>query len=164
MNGKATLLPWLADGPPIRGMDFFNFTLGPKEVMLLHLSGTLGNNLSAPTVVANFLKTQTTIDRVKIFVDANPNILNAFADTRIAIEIVGLKDLRSSILCLYHAPVPGGACPMPLVIDEDEPLVQETCHFVDLCWELDLQTTARLWIPMPSGKDFDAFSSESARD
>lgn len=33
-NGKASLLPGLADGPPIHRMDFFTFTLGPKEVTL----------------------------------------------------------------------------------------------------------------------------------
>ena len=38
--------------------------------------GTVANNLPPPSQVANFLKTQTTIDRVKIF-DANPDILKA---------------------------------------------------------------------------------------
>ena len=43
--------------------------------------GTVANNLPPPSQVANFLKTQTTIDRVKIF-DANPDILKAFANTK----------------------------------------------------------------------------------
>ncbi|PON32681.1 Glycoside hydrolase, partial [Trema orientale] len=78
------------------------------SLLLLYLSaagdaigvnyGTLANNLPAPAAVANFLKTQTTVDRVKIF-DANPDILRAFADSGIAVtvtvgngEIVGLTD------------------------------------------------------------------------
>ncbi|XP_050209129.1 glucan endo-1,3-beta-glucosidase-like [Mercurialis annua] len=48
--------------------------------------GTLGNNLPPPSQVANFLKTQTTIDSVKIF-DTNPDILRAFADTGIAVTV-----------------------------------------------------------------------------
>uniref|UniRef100_A0A7N0TL93 glucan endo-1,3-beta-D-glucosidase n=1 Tax=Kalanchoe fedtschenkoi TaxID=63787 RepID=A0A7N0TL93_KALFE len=48
--------------------------------------GTLGNNLPPPNVVANFLKTKTTIDRVKIF-DANPDILRGFANSGIALTI-----------------------------------------------------------------------------
>lgn len=62
--------------------------------------GTLGNNLPPPAQVANFLKTQTTVDRVKIF-DANPDILQAFAGSGIAVtvtvgngEIVGLTDIK----------------------------------------------------------------------
>ncbi|PON66362.1 Oxoglutarate/iron-dependent dioxygenase [Parasponia andersonii] len=94
--------------------------LNPQR--LLYLSGILTNNFLAPTMVANFLKTQITINRVKIFVNANPNILNVFPNTRIIIEIVGLKDPRSSRSYLYHTLVLGGACPMPLIIDEDEPL------------------------------------------
>ncbi|BAT83791.1 hypothetical protein VIGAN_04101500 [Vigna angularis var. angularis] len=37
-------------------------------------------------MVATALKTQTTIDRVKIF-DANPDILYAFADTEISVTV-----------------------------------------------------------------------------
>ncbi|GMH30592.1 hypothetical protein Nepgr_032435 [Nepenthes gracilis] len=48
--------------------------------------GTLGDNLPPPAQVANFLKTQTIIDRIKLF-DANPDILRAFADTGIAVTI-----------------------------------------------------------------------------
>lgn len=64
--------------------------------------GTLGNNLPAPTQVANFLKTQTLIDRVKIF-DTNPDILRAFANSGIAVtvtvgngDIPRLTDLREA--------------------------------------------------------------------
>ncbi|KAJ7975809.1 glucan endo-1,3-beta-glucosidase-like [Quillaja saponaria] len=55
--------------------------------------GTLGNNLPAPAVVANFLKTKTTITGVKIF-DTNPDILNAFANTGISVAVtVGNGDI-----------------------------------------------------------------------
>ncbi|KAE8732292.1 Major pollen allergen Ole e 10 [Hibiscus syriacus] len=40
--------------------------------------GTVADNLPTPTQVANFLKTETNIDRIKIF-DANPDILKALA-------------------------------------------------------------------------------------
>ncbi|XP_041005208.1 glucan endo-1,3-beta-glucosidase-like [Juglans microcarpa x Juglans regia] len=65
-------------------------------LLILHLSttaysiginyGTLGNNLPPPAQVANFLKTQTIIDRVKIF-DTNPDILRAFANTGISVSV-----------------------------------------------------------------------------
>ncbi|CAI8612120.1 unnamed protein product [Vicia faba] len=48
--------------------------------------GTLGDNLPPPTTVANFLKTNTIIDRVKIF-DVSPQILQAFANTGISVTI-----------------------------------------------------------------------------
>ncbi|GAB4831800.1 hypothetical protein Ancab_005813 [Ancistrocladus abbreviatus] len=48
--------------------------------------GTLGDNLPPPAQVANFLKTQTIIDRIKLF-DANPDILRAFANSGIAVTI-----------------------------------------------------------------------------
>lgn len=55
--------------------------------------GTVANNLPPPQRVANFLKTQTAIDRVKIF-DANPDILRAFAGTGIALTVtVGNGDI-----------------------------------------------------------------------
>ncbi|XP_062084960.1 glucan endo-1,3-beta-glucosidase-like [Humulus lupulus] len=55
--------------------------------------GTVGNNLPPPSQVAKFLKTQTTIDRVKIF-DANPDILRAFSNTGIALTVtVGNGDV-----------------------------------------------------------------------
>ncbi|XP_010504397.1 PREDICTED: glucan endo-1,3-beta-glucosidase-like [Camelina sativa] len=47
--------------------------------------GTLGN-LPPPTQVANFIKTQTSIDSVKIF-DVNPDILRAFAGTGISVVV-----------------------------------------------------------------------------
>ncbi|XP_027352035.1 glucan endo-1,3-beta-glucosidase-like [Abrus precatorius] len=65
-------------------------------LLLLHLStaahsigvnyGTLGDNLPAPAAVANFLKTRTIIDRVKIF-DLNPQILQAFANSGISVTV-----------------------------------------------------------------------------
>lgn len=55
--------------------------------------GTVANNLPPPSQVATFLKTKTTIDRVKIF-DANPDILRAFANTGIAVTVtVGNGDV-----------------------------------------------------------------------
>ncbi|KAJ4725810.1 Glucan endo-1,3-beta-glucosidase [Melia azedarach] len=57
--------------------------------------GTVANNLPSPQHVANFLKTQTAIDRVKIF-DANPDILRAFANTNISVTVtVGNGDIPS---------------------------------------------------------------------
>ncbi|KAH7542450.1 hypothetical protein FEM48_Zijuj02G0075200 [Ziziphus jujuba var. spinosa] len=55
--------------------------------------GTVADNLPPPPQVATFLKTKTTIDRVKIF-DANPDILRAFAGTGIAVTVtVGNGDV-----------------------------------------------------------------------
>ncbi|BFG34135.1 hypothetical protein CerSpe_204090 [Prunus speciosa] len=55
--------------------------------------GTIADNLPPPSQVATFLKTKTTIDRVKIF-DANPDMLRSFADTKIAVTItVGNGDV-----------------------------------------------------------------------
>ncbi|KAK4270716.1 hypothetical protein QN277_019491 [Acacia crassicarpa] len=57
--------------------------------------GTVASNLPPPPRVANFLKSQTNIDRVKIF-DASPDILRAFANTGIAVTItVGNGDIPS---------------------------------------------------------------------
>jgi exo-beta-1,3-glucanase (GH17 family) len=57
--------------------------------------GTVANNLPPPSQVASFLKTQTNIDRVKIF-DANPDILKAFANTNISVTVtVGNGDVPS---------------------------------------------------------------------
>ncbi|CBI31680.3 unnamed protein product, partial [Vitis vinifera] len=55
--------------------------------------GTLADNLPPPAQVANFLKTRTTIDQIKIF-DSNPDILRAFASTGIGVTItVGNGDI-----------------------------------------------------------------------
>lgn len=48
--------------------------------------GTLADNLPPPPQVANFLKTQTLIDAVKIF-DVNPDIIKAFANSNISLTI-----------------------------------------------------------------------------
>jgi ABC-type taurine transport system substrate-binding protein len=48
--------------------------------------GTLANNLPSPSQVASFLKTQTTIDSIKIF-DTNPDILRAFANSNITVTV-----------------------------------------------------------------------------
>ncbi|XP_057979784.1 glucan endo-1,3-beta-glucosidase-like [Malania oleifera] len=48
--------------------------------------GTLGNDLPPPAQVASFLKTQTTIDRIKLF-DTNPDILRAFAGSGISVAV-----------------------------------------------------------------------------
>ncbi|WCJ19613.1 Glucan endo-1 3-beta-glucosidase [Euphorbia peplus] len=55
--------------------------------------GTLANDLPPPSEVANFLKTRTTIDSIKIF-DANPDILRAFAGSGISVTVtVGNGDI-----------------------------------------------------------------------
>lgn len=55
--------------------------------------GTVANNLPPPDQVAKFLKTQTSINAVKIF-DTNPDILRAFANTNIAVTVtVGNGDI-----------------------------------------------------------------------
>ncbi|GAV68881.1 Glyco_hydro_17 domain-containing protein/X8 domain-containing protein, partial [Cephalotus follicularis] len=64
--------------------------------ILLHLSttataigvnyGTLADNLPPPSQVANFLKTQTTIDSIKLF-DVNQDIIRAFANTGIYVSV-----------------------------------------------------------------------------
>ncbi|KAG6681455.1 hypothetical protein I3843_13G080600 [Carya illinoinensis] len=57
--------------------------------------GTVADNLPSPSQVATFLKTQTTIDRVKIF-DANPDILRAFSNSSIYVTVtVGNGDVPS---------------------------------------------------------------------
>ncbi|XVF88166.1 hypothetical protein PTKIN_Ptkin19aG0028400 [Pterospermum kingtungense] len=48
--------------------------------------GMAADNLPSPSVVANFIKTQTIIDSVKIF-DANPDVLRAFANTGISVTV-----------------------------------------------------------------------------
>jgi hypothetical protein len=64
--------------------------------------GTIADNLPPPSTVATFLKTQTTINRIKIF-DTNPAILRAFANTNISVtvtvsnaDIPSLKKLPSA--------------------------------------------------------------------
>ncbi|KAI3757962.1 hypothetical protein L6452_05507 [Arctium lappa] len=48
--------------------------------------GTLGDNLPSPATVAHFLKSNTIIDRVRIF-DANPDVIKAFAGTGILVSV-----------------------------------------------------------------------------
>ncbi|KAM7264069.1 hypothetical protein ACFE04_001752 [Oxalis oulophora] len=48
--------------------------------------GTVANNLPPPAQVANWLKTQTTIESVKIF-DMNQDIIRAFANTGISLTV-----------------------------------------------------------------------------
>ncbi|RDX92014.1 Glucan endo-1,3-beta-glucosidase, partial [Mucuna pruriens] len=65
-------------------------------LLLLHLAtaghsiginyGTLGDNLPPPAAVANFIKMNTTIDRVKIY-DVSPQILQAFANSGIPVTV-----------------------------------------------------------------------------
>ncbi|XP_022751653.1 glucan endo-1,3-beta-glucosidase-like [Durio zibethinus] len=55
--------------------------------------GMSADNLPSPFVVANFLKTQTIFDSVKMF-DANPDVLRAFANTGISVTVtVGNGDI-----------------------------------------------------------------------
>ncbi|XP_050156588.1 glucan endo-1,3-beta-glucosidase-like [Malus sylvestris] len=59
--------------------------------------GTLADNLPPPAQVANFIKTQTNIDAVKLF-DANPDIIKAFANTNISLTItIPNGDIQSLI-------------------------------------------------------------------
>ncbi|KAH9766657.1 glucan endo-1,3-beta-D-glucosidase [Citrus sinensis] len=59
--------------------------------------GTIANNLPKPAEVANFLKTKTTIDAIKLF-DANPEILRAFANTNISVTVsVGNGDIPALV-------------------------------------------------------------------
>lgn len=53
--------------------------------------GTVANNLPPPAKVAKFLSQSTTINRVRLF-DANPEILQAFANTGIEITITVPND------------------------------------------------------------------------
>ncbi|CAN1808670.1 Glucan endo-1,3-beta-glucosidase [Linum perenne] len=48
--------------------------------------GTTANNLPPPSQVASFLRSKTTIDRIKLF-DANPDILRAFSGTGISVTV-----------------------------------------------------------------------------
>ncbi|KAL8251850.1 hypothetical protein R6Q59_035543 [Mikania micrantha] len=48
--------------------------------------GTLGDNLPPPATVARFLKSNTIIDRIRIF-DFNPEVLKAFAGTGILVSV-----------------------------------------------------------------------------
>ncbi|KAL1361251.1 hypothetical protein HN51_068171 [Arachis hypogaea] len=64
--------------------------------------GTLGDNLPPPTAVANFLKTRTNVDSVKIF-SVDPQILRAFANTGISVtvtapngDILGLGNINTA--------------------------------------------------------------------
>ncbi|XP_044506739.1 glucan endo-1,3-beta-glucosidase-like [Mangifera indica] len=55
--------------------------------------GAIANNLPPPRQVANFLKTHTTINRVKLF-DANPDFLGAFGNTNISVTVtIGNGDI-----------------------------------------------------------------------
>ncbi|KAF2318795.1 hypothetical protein GH714_010757 [Hevea brasiliensis] len=55
--------------------------------------GTLGNDLPTPSQVANFLKTQTIINSIKIF-DSNHDIIRSFANTGISVTItIGNGDI-----------------------------------------------------------------------
>ncbi|PPD78486.1 hypothetical protein GOBAR_DD24589 [Gossypium barbadense] len=48
--------------------------------------GMVADNLPSPTEVANFIKSKTIFDSVKIF-DTNPNVLRAFANTGITMTV-----------------------------------------------------------------------------
>ncbi|KAK1409462.1 hypothetical protein QVD17_35988 [Tagetes erecta] len=48
--------------------------------------GTLGDNLPPPTQVAHFLKTNTIIDRIRIF-DVNTDIIKSFANSNILVSV-----------------------------------------------------------------------------
>ena len=48
--------------------------------------GTLADNLPPPSQAAEFLRTKTSIDKIKLF-DANPDIVRAFANSGISVTI-----------------------------------------------------------------------------
>ncbi|XWS56582.1 hypothetical protein CRYUN_Cryun09bG0097800 [Craigia yunnanensis] len=48
--------------------------------------GMIADNLPSPPEVANFIKTKTIFDSIKIF-DANPDVLRAFANTNISVTV-----------------------------------------------------------------------------
>ncbi|XP_010516112.1 PREDICTED: glucan endo-1,3-beta-glucosidase-like isoform X2 [Camelina sativa] len=83
----------MAKEPPSRSLTLLLFLLSatvflslPAVISAIGVNyGTLGN-LPPPTQVANFIKTQTSIDSVKIF-DVNPDILRAFAGTGISVVV-----------------------------------------------------------------------------
>ncbi|KAL8137463.1 hypothetical protein V2J09_003464 [Rumex salicifolius] len=64
--------------------------------------GTLGDNLPPPAQVAEFLRTKTNIDRVKLF-DANPDILRAFANSGIAVTVTTPNGVIPSLAQLAGA-------------------------------------------------------------
>ncbi|XP_050208795.1 glucan endo-1,3-beta-glucosidase-like [Mercurialis annua] len=67
--------------------------LSPAVLSLGVNYGTIANNLPPPSQVANFLKTQTIIDSIKIF-DTNHDILTAFANSGIFVTVtVGNGDI-----------------------------------------------------------------------
>ncbi|OMO96845.1 Glycoside hydrolase, family 17 [Corchorus olitorius] len=62
----------------------------------------VADNLPSPSEVANFIKTKTIFDSVKIF-DCNPNVLRAFANSGISVtvtvpngEIPSLANVRAA--------------------------------------------------------------------
>ncbi|ERN07854.1 hypothetical protein AMTRI_Chr08g162530 [Amborella trichopoda] len=75
-------------------------SLGLKASSIGVNYGTLADNLPPPAQVATFLKTQTYIDRIKLF-GADPAILQAFANTGISVVISAAND---EIVPLSKAP------------------------------------------------------------
>ncbi|KAL8218156.1 hypothetical protein R6Q57_021529 [Mikania cordata] len=71
---------------PVAPLLFFLLLL-PAGVFPIGVNyGTLGDNLPSHAQVAQFLKSRTIIDRVKIF-DVNPDIIKAFAGTGILLTV-----------------------------------------------------------------------------
>lgn len=79
--------------------------------VFLHLSATISaigvnygtfGNLPSPTQVANFLKTQTIIDSIKIF-DVNSDILRAFANTGITVTVTVPNNLIPALVNVREA-------------------------------------------------------------
>lgn len=58
--------------------------------------GMIADNLPSPQEVANFIKTKTIFDSVKIF-DANPDVLRAFANTNISVSVTVANGLIPSL-------------------------------------------------------------------
>lgn len=64
---------------------FFHLNLGSAWSIGVNY-GTVADNLPPPAQVAEFLKTKTTINKIKLF-DTNPDIVRAFANSGIAVSI-----------------------------------------------------------------------------
>ncbi|KAG0467606.1 hypothetical protein HPP92_018589 [Vanilla planifolia] len=88
--------------PPGRvfaGLIFLLLSL-PSVISIGINYGTLSDELAPPSQVAAFLKSRTTIDRVKIF-DCNPDMLRAFAGSGISVLVTAPN---GDISTLSHLP------------------------------------------------------------
>jgi len=64
--------------------------------------GTVADNLPPPAQVAQFVKTKTSINKIKIF-DANPDIIQAFANSSIPMTIMVPNEIIPNMVQLPAA-------------------------------------------------------------